>query len=77
MSKVVICLPDKEMSALHRLALLEYRAPKAQAALIIRKELERLGLVAQEANGEGEKNEHPVGDGTESTEGNQNVSKSS
>ena len=77
MSKVVICLPDKEMSALHRLALLEYRAPKAQAALIIRKELERLGLVAQEENGEGEKNEPPDGDGPTNIEGNQNDSKSS
>jgi len=77
MAKVVIYLPDKEMSALHRLALLEYRAPKAQAALIIRKELERLGLVAQEANGEGKKNDSPVGDGPASIEGNQNDGKSS
>jgi hypothetical protein len=69
MAKVVIYLPDKEMSALHRLALLEYRAPKAQAALIIRKELERLGLVAPEANGEGEKNTPPAGEAPTSKEG--------
>jgi len=33
------------MTALTDLAQREYRAPKAQAALIIRQELERLGIV--------------------------------
>ena len=48
MARVVIYLRDHEVSALQRLAQQEYRAPKAQAALIIRKELERLGMVSAE-----------------------------
>jgi len=45
MAKVIIYLRDHEMTALTDLAQREYRAPKAQAALIIRQELERLGIV--------------------------------
>ena len=45
MAKVIVYLRDQERSALYELATKEYRAPKAQAALIIRKELERLGLL--------------------------------
>jgi hypothetical protein len=48
MAKVIIYLRDHESAALHDLAQREYRAPKAQAALIIRKELERLGLISGE-----------------------------
>ena len=48
MAKVIIYLPDHESAALNKLAQREYRAPKAQAALIIRKELERLGMVQTE-----------------------------
>ena len=45
MAKVIIYLRDNESAALNDLAQREYRAPKAQAALIIRQELERLGMI--------------------------------
>jgi len=48
MAKVIIYLRDNESAALNDLAQREYRAPKAQAALIIRKELERLGMIPAE-----------------------------
>jgi hypothetical protein len=63
MARVVIYLREQEVSALQRLAQLEYRAPKAQAALIIRKELERLGLVSTESNGECAQKSLLVGEG--------------
>lgn len=50
MARIIIYLRDQEVIALQKLAQLEYRAPKAQAALIIRKELERLGMVSAESN---------------------------
>ncbi len=68
MARVVIYLRDQEVSALQQLAQLEYRAPKAQAALIIRKELERLGLVSTESNGEVEQKSLLVGEGPTSKE---------
>jgi hypothetical protein len=46
MARIVIYLPDSEMNALHQLAQQEYRAPKVEAAWIIRTELQRRGLVA-------------------------------
>ena len=49
MAKVIIYLRDNESAALNNPAQREYRAPKAQAALIIRKELERLGLIPGES----------------------------
>ncbi|MBT7072940.1 MAG: hypothetical protein HN855_08020 [Anaerolineae bacterium] len=48
MAKVIVYLRDYELSALNQLAAQEYRVPKAQAALIIRKELERLELIPVE-----------------------------
>jgi hypothetical protein len=45
MAKVIIHLNDNELDALIALAHREYRAPKAQASLIIRRELEKLGMV--------------------------------
>lgn len=48
MAKVIIYLRDHELTALNDLALREYRPLKAQAALIIRKELEKLGLIPGE-----------------------------
>jgi hypothetical protein len=48
MSKVIVYLPETEFGALQKLAQQEYRATRAQAAIIIRKELERLGMVAAE-----------------------------
>ena len=45
MAKVIIYLRDHELTALNDLAQREYRAPKAQAALMIRRELEKLGMI--------------------------------
>ena len=45
MAKIIVYLRDHEVLALNDLAEREYRVPKAQAALIIRKELERLQLI--------------------------------
>ena len=61
MAKVIVYLRDQEQSALYQLATKEYRAPKAQAALIIRKELERLGLLPMESeNREVQHDEQPA-----------------
>lgn len=51
MAKVIIYLRDTELDALNRLAQQEYRVAKAQAALIIRRELERLGMISAETTG--------------------------
>ena len=45
MAKLIIYLGAPENDALHQLAQRELRAPRAQAALIIRTELSRLGLL--------------------------------
>jgi hypothetical protein len=45
MAKVIVYLREQEMQALNLLAQKEYRAPKAQAALMLRTELERLGML--------------------------------
>jgi hypothetical protein len=47
-AKVIIYLRDHELKALNHLAQHEYRSPKAQAALIIRNELEKLGMIPGE-----------------------------
>jgi hypothetical protein len=49
MAKFIIYLREHELIALNGLAQREYRALKAQAALIIRKGLERLGLIQVDA----------------------------
>ena len=51
MARVVVYLLDPEMSALNQLAEQEYRPVRAQAALIIRNELKRLGMVGDDGNG--------------------------
>lgn len=54
MARVILYLKETERDALFNLAESQYRDPRAQAALIIRGELERLGLLAREplpANG--------------------------
>lgn len=53
MAKVIIYLRDNELSALHALAQQEYRVLKAQAALIIRQELQRRGMIQAEADSAG------------------------
>ncbi len=51
MARVVVYLLEPEMTALQRLAQQEYRAVKAQAALIIRNELKRLGMIVDQPAG--------------------------
>jgi hypothetical protein len=48
MSKVVIYLREHEHTALNALSQREYRTLRAQAALIIRKELVSLGMIEPE-----------------------------
>jgi len=48
MSKIVIYLQEHEHTALNTLSQREYRTLKAQAALIIRNELARLGMIRPE-----------------------------
>ncbi len=45
MARVIVYLRNQERSALHNLVQREYRTPRDQAALIFRKELERLGML--------------------------------
>ena len=45
MARVTIYLPELDNRALEELALLEFRTPKEQAALIICAELEKQGLL--------------------------------
>ena len=45
MAKIIIHVEEHECNALDQLAEREYRTLQAQAALIIRRELERLGLL--------------------------------
>jgi hypothetical protein len=45
MTRITISLKDPEKTALRALAEKEFRDPRAQAALIIRQELERRGLL--------------------------------
>lgn len=46
MAKIIVYLGEQERDALHQLAQREMRAPRAQAALIIRQELARLGMLS-------------------------------
>jgi hypothetical protein len=45
MARITISLDEYEKKALITLAAKEFREPRAQAALIVRHELERLGLL--------------------------------
>jgi len=45
MAKIIVYLGDQERNALLQLAQRELRLPRAQAALIIRQELVRLGML--------------------------------
>jgi hypothetical protein len=49
MARITITLQPKEKTALRLLAERERRDPRAQAALIIRYELERIGLLAHKS----------------------------
>jgi len=48
MAKIIIHLDEHERNALDQLAEREYRTLQAQAAIIILKELEQLGLLPDE-----------------------------
>lgn len=48
MMRITVNLFENEKEALKVLARREFRTPRAQAALIIRRELERCGLLVQE-----------------------------
>lgn len=48
MAKIAIFLKEPDFDALRTLAESEYRDPRAQAALIIREELTRRGLLTQQ-----------------------------
>ena len=55
MPKIIVYLAEQECNALLQLAQREMRVPRAQAALIIRQELRRLGmLTAQPASSDEE-----------------------
>ena len=60
MARVVIYLLEPEMNALNQLAQQEYRPVKSQAALIIRNELKRLGLIDEQLAGRDELHLHVV-----------------
>jgi len=57
MARVVIYLLEPEINALNQLAQQEYRPVKSQAALIIRNELKRLGLIEGQLAGEDKQTE--------------------
>jgi hypothetical protein len=46
MAKIIVYLGEQEHNALHQLAQHELRLPRAQAALIIRQELARQGMLS-------------------------------
>ena len=51
MAKVTIHLKENEHNALHELALREYRSLPAQAAIIIHRQLQDLGLLPIDETG--------------------------
>lgn len=53
MTRITISLRDQEKTALRALAEMEFRDPRAQAALIIRQELKRRGLLDIDAQSDG------------------------
>ena len=50
MAKIIVYLGDQERNALLQLAQRELRLPRAQAALIIRQELVRQGMLPMQAH---------------------------
>ncbi|MDO9303386.1 MAG: hypothetical protein Q7T89_18500 [Anaerolineales bacterium] len=57
MAKVIIYLQVHELAALNDLAQREYRTLKAQATLIIHRELEKLGMIPGEQQVNSNQNE--------------------
>lgn len=58
-TRITVPLLLTEKAALMKLAERERRAPRAQAAMLIRRELERLGLI-QTQQGQGVRDEQPA-----------------
>jgi hypothetical protein len=54
MAKIIVYLGEQERSALQQLAQREMRVPRAQAALIIRQELVRQGMIPNQNNPQGQ-----------------------
>ena len=52
MAKIIVYLGEQERDALQQLAQREMRIPRAQAALIIRRELTQLGMLPEPTNTE-------------------------
>jgi hypothetical protein len=62
MRRITVAIEPAERNALIALAIVERRDPRQQAALIIRRELERLGYITPE-----NKHAHPTPTETEAT----------
>jgi hypothetical protein len=58
MARMIVNLREHERTALWQLAQREYRTPRDLAAVIIRKELERQGLLGMAPAFQTEKEEH-------------------
>ena len=69
MTKLIIYLKEHEFTALKTLAEQEYRVHKAQASLIIRKELERLGMIEIEQESHSPLTQSPHSDAEGSVKG--------
>jgi hypothetical protein len=54
MAKIIVYLGEQERTALQQLAQREMRVPRAQAALIIRQELVRQGMIPIQNNPQGQ-----------------------
>jgi len=59
MPKIIVYLAEQERNALLQLAQREMRVPRAQAALIIRQELRRLGMLPVQTTVSDEESNEP------------------
>lgn len=59
MPKIIVYLAEQERNALLQLAQREMRVPRAQAALMIRQELRRLGMLTVQPLGSDEETIEP------------------
>lgn len=65
MPKIIVYLAEQERNALLQLAQREMRVPRAQAALIIRQELRRLGMLPAPAAASDEETIQPEEQGAD------------
>lgn len=65
MPKIIVYLAEQERNALLQLAQREMRVPRAQAALIIRQELRRLGMLPAPAVGSDQETIQPEEQGAD------------